>query len=678
MQQPTARLALVLLSAGLAAGLGVACARPGLEPDNQLDGGNAPDAAEFWYCDLGQERCFHNRHQVCVQDGEFLNYTEEDCAERGLVCREGLWCVVCDPGSIRCNEDSTAVEECAEDGSRYDVIEECDVGGGEICYDGECRNACDNAIELHSNVGCEYWAVDLDNASITVGEDASAQQFGVVVSNPGDVPTTVTVEINNAAPGEPPDLEVIEEAYVYPGDLEVFDDLPRREVDGTPAGRYDYQGGTPGTHLSSAAFHITSDHPVIAYQYNPLDNAGVFSNDASLLLPTSALEGDYAVMAWPQTISDTDDPSSDFDDNLRTFLTIVGTEDDTSVAVTLSTDTVAGDGDVPSYNQGETFDVTLNRFDVLNLETGGFNADFTGTVVVGDKKLVVFSGSEASDVPWFQSLSERLCCADHLEEQLAPRATLGRAYFLTPMPRRTPEVTAAGAPVAVVQEAEYFRVMAVDPGVTTVEVSLPEYEGDVLSIDQNNYLDIAIATDRDSPSNMERFAVVSESAGNFSLVSDKRVSVGQFVSSQQVVGIPNNLPGGDPAFIMPPPTEQFRKSYVFLTPDLYAFDSMVVIAPRDATIEYDGGSMPDSCIVEGADGRDPSEADFLVYKCQLSFPILEEPAGGVGPWTVIPGDQSSDGVHTLRASEPVGLLLYGFDAFVSYGLAGGTDLRRIQ
>jgi len=667
-------LALALLAGGLPA----SCARPALEPDNQLDGGGPPDAGDFWYCELGQERCFQNRHQVCVQDGEFLNYTEEDCGERGLVCREGLWCVVCDPGSIRCNEDSTAVEQCAEDGSRWDVIEECDVGGGEICYDGQCRNACDNAIELHSNVGCEYWAVDLDNASITVGEDASAQQFGVVVSNPGDVPTTVTVEINNAAPGEAPSLEVIEEAYVYPGDLEVFDDLPRREVDGTLPGRYDYQGGTPGTHLSSAAFRIVSDHPVIAYQYNPLDNAGVFSNDASLLLPTSALEGDYAVMSWPQTIADTDSPDSDFDDHLRTFLTIVGTEDDTTVSITLSTDTVADGALIPEYNAGQTFEQTLNRFDVLNLETGGFNADFTGTTVVGDKKLVVFAGSEASDVPWFQSLSERLCCADHLEEQLAPRATLGRAYFLTPMPRRTPAVTAAGAPVAVVQEAEYFRVMAVDPGVTSVELSLPEYQGDVLSIDQNDYIDIAIATDRDSPSNMERFGVVSESSENFSLVSDKRVSVGQFVASQQVVGIPNNLPGGDPAFLLPPPTEQFRKSYVFLTPDLYAFDFMVVIAPRNATIEFDGGSLPDACTVEGADGRDPAEADFLVYKCQLTFPGLEEPSGGVGPWTVIPGDQASDGVHTLRSNEPVGLLLYGFDAFVSYGLAGGTDLRRIQ
>jgi len=236
-------------------------------------------------------------------------------------------------------------------------------------------------------------------------------------------------------------------------------------------------------------------------------------------------------------------------------------------------------------------------------------------------------------------------------------------------------VAAAGAPVAVVQEAEFFRVMAVDPGITTIEVSLPEYAGRVISVDSGQYVDIAIATDRDSQSNLDRFAVVSESANNFSLVSDKRVSVGQFVASQQVVGIPNNLPGGDPAFIHVPPTEQFRRSYVFLTPDLYAFDFIVVIAPRGTTMEFDGGALPDSCEVSGADGSDPHVAEFLTYKCQLSFPEIVEGAGST--WRVLPGDQN-DGVHTLRASQPVGLLLYGFDSFVSYGLAGGTDLKRIQ
>jgi hypothetical protein len=38
-----------------------------------------------------------------------------------------------------------------------------------------------------------------------------------------------------------------------------------------------------------------------------------------------------------------------------------------------------------------------------------------------------------------------------------------------------------------------------------------------------------------------------------------------------------------------------------------------------------------------------------------------------------PGFQN-DGVHRVLANQPVGLLVDGFDYFVSYGYAGGTEL----
>ena len=36
-----------------------------------------------------------------------------------------------------------------------------------------------------------------------------------------------------------------------------------------------------------------------------------------------------------------------------------------------------------------------------------------------------------------------------------------------------------------------------------------------------------------------------------------------------------------------------------------------------------------------------------------------------------------DGVHRLEANAPVGLVVYGFDAFVSYAYAGGLNLQPI-
>ena len=41
-----------------------------------------------------------------------------------------------------------------------------------------------------------------------------------------------------------------------------------------------------------------------------------------------------------------------------------------------------------------------------------------------------------------------------------------------------------------------------------------------------------------------------------------------------------------------------------------------------------------------------------------------------------PGKQS-DGVHRLQADRPIGVVVYGFDSFVSYAYAGGTELKEI-
>ena len=61
--------------------------------------------------------------------------------------------------------------------------------------------------------------------------------------------------------------------------------------------------------------------------------------------------------------------------------------------------------------------------------------------------------------------------------------------------------------------------------------------------------------------------------------------------SQEAAGVPAGFPGGDPSFLIIPPVEQFRDTYVFLTPDSYAFDFLRIIAPPDANILLDGQSQ---------------------------------------------------------------------------------------
>jgi len=57
--------------------------------------------------------------------------------------------------------------------------------------------------------------------------------------------------------------------------------------------------------------------------------------------------------------------------------------------------------------------------------------------VHADKPVAVFTGSEASDVPFFTTFAIRDCCADHLEEQLFPTSAMGTQFVAVKTPLRT-------------------------------------------------------------------------------------------------------------------------------------------------------------------------------------------------------------------------------------------------
>ncbi|NIS34420.1 MAG: hypothetical protein GWO04_32730, partial [Actinobacteria bacterium] len=192
------------------------------------------DAGEFVCFTEDTQACQGNVFWSCERNPmeEFIRSVSVDCAamEPPQACSSELGCVTCRPDSIGC--DGNTVVQCESDGSAWIPQEECNVEEGFACRDGRCVNLCEEALANRSYVGCEFFSADLDNASIGAGRDASAQQYAVVVSNPGQVATLVSVEVNNAAFGEPEDIEEILAVVVPPGDLEVLE-LPRREVDGS-------------------------------------------------------------------------------------------------------------------------------------------------------------------------------------------------------------------------------------------------------------------------------------------------------------------------------------------------------------------------------------------------------------------------------------------------------------
>jgi hypothetical protein len=586
--------------------------------------------------------------------------TLDDCASRSLVCAPGLLrCTACLPNVTSC--DGLDVVQCGADGQTRTKVQTCDAEHGVACRQGVCKNLCDDAAREHSNVGCEYWAVDLDNAVTSQG-NAAAQQYAVVVSNnEPDLVSNVVIEEDTAAVGAPQSLRVVATARVGPRSLEVFK-LGPKEVDGSAPGTFN-----TGTHtaLSRGAYRVRSDVPLVAYQFNPLENVNVFSNDASLLLPTAALGGgggrQYVIAGWPQTIARSENPAQNFDLDLRAFLAIVGTQPDTLVHVK-TTARIVGGGPVPNgVAKGDAFDVTLQPFEVLNLETGEFNADFTGTLIDSSGPVAVHVGSEASDAPSFSTLAQRACCADHLEEQATPLRAVGKRYALGRMPNRSRVLAAAGAQIAPYDEPEFYRVVATRSGVTKVATTLPPP------------FDLVQLTG-------EGANVTLVAHQDFVLTATQPVIVADVQASQEAAGVVRGLPGGDPSLTFVPPVEQWRNDYVLLTPDKYAFDFLVITAPFGAQVFVDGQAVDGKvCEVAPADGLSdkarPGNPPFVVYRCQLSFPAIDpnKPA----PGNVLLGRQN-DGVHRVQSDYPVGVLVYGFDAFVSYAYAGGTQLRDIN
>lgn len=378
-------------------------------------------------------------------------------------------------------------------------------------------------IEPPEYLGKEFFAVDLDNiyqaaGPLTPESDAAGAQFAVTVANP-DAAIAANVTVSNAT-------GTVQTATVAPGALHVFE-LPRADVDGTS--------------LAPVAYRIESDRPVTAHQFNPLGNVLVYSNDASLLLPTSALGDEYRAMAWPQSAAGA----------LPGFVAVVAiAEGPTSITVTPSAATVAG-GSIPALAAGQTFTQTLNRFEVLALQTGALNADLSGTAITSDERVAVFAGAECAYVP----LGVTAC--DHLEEQMIPVASWGKTYVAgKSKPRGT--------------EPDVWRVMASVNG-TTVTTD-PLQPG--------------------TPATLAAGEVIEfETEESFVIVAGAPVQVGQYLVGQDYgFGGPTGFTG-DPAFIVAVPVEQFRTEYLFLTPPNYAHDSITIVGPTGVTATLDGAAV---------------------------------------------------------------------------------------
>ena len=461
----------------------------------------------------------------------------------GQVCVDGRICVGQD--IYKCKDDGTAGPE---------KLGDC-YGADQACIGGTCKAGCEAVAAQGSNIGCEFWAVDLDN-EFDGSNDAAGAPWGVVIANPGSQPADVLIEQNDAPVGQPPQITLAKHILVSGGNVETVV-MPTREVDGSLTGKNE----GAGTVLSSRAFRITTSAPTVVYQLNAL--AQTFSNDGSLLIPRNGLGKVHRVLSYP-----TGNPISVLGLPLsRAYITVVGVDPDTSVTIKTSTPTVAGPG-YPALAKDGVVTVKLGPFDVFNLESDGMPGDFSSSTVIADKPVVVFTGTELSGAPNNTKDIPKpaggggTCCLDHLEEQLFPVESYGKRFAI---PHSAIRSTSGYV------EPDVIRIMGV-AATATVKTNLAP---------PNDAFTLAPGEVKETWTQKD-----------FVLEASEPVAVAQILVSQQQVDGPYT---GDPSLTIFPAVDQFRRSYLFATPKSWDTNYIVLSMPKGASITIDGAPVPASC-----------------------------------------------------------------------------------
>jgi hypothetical protein len=616
---------------------------------------------------------------VCTPQGDAI--VPGSC-ESGQVCRQDKCVdVFCIPGSKRCegSGDTARPQECDQEGSAFVDLAPCE--GGARCEAGACLNRCELATLTQSYIGCEYWAVEMENhllydetevqlpldrfppfaivlantsddydARITVFEDADkpanavgSRVVGTDVPQPGLEYVTVNSEIVNAA-GQRigPIIEGPVQDLVLPRGAVMTLVLPHRRI---PFGE---------SSLLNMGYRVTSTQPVVAYQFNPLCCNYNYTNDASLLLPTGTLTNNYLYLGyavWAGTAQ------ARLDKPYSPTITIIGTQPDTEVTIKLGVPKgmnrpykdliyAPSSARITGPDSAGIIRATLQPHEVLNIAGKGAAPveDLTGAKITATKPVAVFGGHSCAFAPF-----DRAAC-DHMESQLFPSETWGQRFVLAPLKLRNPNAATSR------REGTYWKFVAQQDN-TTIEVnrSLAPSADLFRPADENVKACADLSADPASGVFTLNAGQTCEFGTRTSVVAqaNRPVLVGAFLSGQQSVAENASFGdhAGDPSFFLVPPEEQYRSSYSFLTPKTY-FQSYVTVT----MIAGFGVQLDDQSI-------DLTQLDFE-----------ELPAEGF----VRAHIPLEPGPHTMSSDVPFGIVVYGYDDYVSYAYTGGLNLSKLN
>jgi hypothetical protein len=611
-------------------------------------------------CEYPDTRCIEGSPDLieqCSQDGMWLqqNCNESEACELGACLP-----TECEEGSSRCLDNSQTLR--CENGN-WVLGPIC----SDVCLEGECTSsACSFAAGSRSYLGCEYLAVELPNVISSPISDMNGLHppVGVVISNTSDTQSTI-ITFHNPQ-GEISD--VIQEELVMVTPISGLSLTPQtiyseiRDANGQrvgmPLARIDqieippsgmgifllptFTWGT-GSNVERNAYRISTNYPVSAYQFAPYCCNYSFSNDASLLIPTTALGNVYKYLGIP-TLVFVNEITLEEEASANT-LTVVAHEDQTQVRFTFpQADLWQAVNNRPLVADGNSYVIELNRQETLMLRSSSRPAgifgtaiqpDLTGTMIESSNPVAVFSGHECMNYP------STLGACDHLEEQIFPIDTWGQNFSLVPVKERGVnsifertywKILAEGSNARVQLSDTFSNLGASGPGVPGVPDcgQMLEADGRTINLGTQGFCEFGTKKAVD-------------------LSSDQRLMVMGIISGQASVnafsGFGDHL--GDPAIFLVPPSRQFRDNYRFLTPDTYYSDFVTLTFVPGVEIVLDG--LP------------------------VDLSTAQSITGSNNQYMYV---ELSDGAHHITANQPFGITVFAFDDFVSYAFTGGLNLTK--
>ncbi len=471
-----------------------------------------------------------------------------------------------------------------------------DVGAG----DGSGgEDTCAGAAQSKSYVGCDYWP------TVTGNNVWSIFDYAVVVANASSQPASITIGGPNSYTNT---------ATVAPGQLEKFYLPWISELKGPDADNCgDATPMTASVLAHGGAYHLVSSVPVTVYQFNALEYKPAggptnkdwsacpgnqtcaqdleaigcfsYSNDASLLLPSTAMTGNYRIMGqkgWSNTGTPVMGP----------FFAVTATADNTSVTVktTAASQVLASSGNlIPTQNGVGTFTFSLNAGDVAEVvgQTGDQD-DFSGSLLQATNPVQVITGLPCVDQP------ETAAACDHIEESVFPAETLGQHYIVTPP--TSPLGNVVGHVVRIFGN--------VDGTTLTYNPSKP--------------------ASCPATINAGQVADCGQIATDFEIKGNNSFGVGSYSLGGTLVDPTGGEGDPDQSFAIA--VEQYRTSYIFLAPTDYDESFVDVIGPAGVTASVDGQAVTGFTAI-GSSGfgiaryKLPNGANNGAHTLQSSAPV---------------------------------------------------------